>query len=317
MKPILLVGLIFALHACVSVVSAQLEINSRDGETPTALLGTVTFPLAIGDKWFYRYSSLFNGEGSVVRHITDTTNGGFRRVKVTTHFGDSTSVATEYWLYKDAKFFRTYDTSLSEYSYPLYVSSLKSDSSYSDPFHWGNIVTWHLTTVNFVGEVYASQILDYDGGVYPFFFRTITKVAQSIGLYYIYAFRQSGVAITQMDTCQLVGLLASGRVYGDTMAVTTGVHSVSRSSPEFALLQNYPNPFNPSTTITFELPKSSEVTLRVYDILGREVSVLVNERRDAGYHEVKFDGSGLSSGVYFYRIEAGSVVQARRLVFLR
>jgi hypothetical protein len=75
--------------------------------------------------------------------------------------------------------------------------------------------------------------------------------------------------------------------------------------------------FNPSTTIRFELPKSSVVSLTVYDMLGREVSVLVNERRNAGVHEVKFDGTGLSSGVYFYRLEAGSFVLTRKLLLLR
>jgi len=83
------------------------------------------------------------------------------------------------------------------------------------------------------------------------------------------------------------------------------------------LEQNYPNPFNPSTTITYALPKSSDVRLSVYDILGREVSVLVNERRDAGVHEVKFDGTNLASGVYMYRIQAGGFVQVKRLLLLR
>jgi hypothetical protein len=83
------------------------------------------------------------------------------------------------------------------------------------------------------------------------------------------------------------------------------------------LSQNYPNPFNPNTTIKFELPTSSHVSLTVYDILGREASVLVNEKREAGAYEVKFDGSNLASGVYFYRIQAGSFVQTKRLLLLR
>ena len=85
----------------------------------------------------------------------------------------------------------------------------------------------------------------------------------------------------------------------------------------FRLHQNYPNPFNPSTIIKYELHKSSMVTLSVYDMLGREVSVPVNERRDAGVHEVTFDGSGLASGVYFYRLQAGGFVQSKRLVLLK
>jgi hypothetical protein len=100
--------------------------------------------------------------------------------------------------------------------------------------------------------------------------------------------------------------------------VITGVIAEGRNVPEiYNLSQNYPNPFNPSTTIKYELPKSSEVRLSVYDILGREVSVLVNERRDARVHEVKFDASDLSSGVYFYRLQAGDFTQTKRLLLLK
>ncbi len=81
--------------------------------------------------------------------------------------------------------------------------------------------------------------------------------------------------------------------------------------------QDYPNPFNPSTTIKYELPMSSEVKLSVFDVLGREVSVLVNERRDAGVHEVTFDASGGSSGVYFYRMIAGSFTETKKLLLVR
>ena len=73
----------------------------------------------------------------------------------------------------------------------------------------------------------------------------------------------------------------------------------------------------PSTTIKFELPKHSEVRLSVHDICGREVFVLVNERRDAGVHEVRFDGSNLASGVYVYRLQAGDFVQSKKLVLLK
>lgn len=99
-------------------------------------------------------------------------------------------------------------------------------------------------------------------------------------------------------------------------ATVTGIPP-GREAPKFALLQNYPNPFNPSTTITFELPRASQVNLTVFDIPGREVSVLVNERRNAGVNDVTFDGSSLASGVYFYRLQAGSFVQSKKLLLLR
>jgi hypothetical protein len=93
---------------------------------------------------------------------------------------------------------------------------------------------------------------------------------------------------------------------------------IQMESPvQFALGQNYPNPLNPSTTIKFELPRGSQVNLSVYDILGREVAVLVNEKRDGGVYEVKFDGSNCASGVYFYRLMAGDYVATKKLVVLR
>jgi hypothetical protein len=83
------------------------------------------------------------------------------------------------------------------------------------------------------------------------------------------------------------------------------------------LLQNYPNPFNPSTTIRYALPARSHVTLSVLNALGQSVATLVNENQEAGYHTAEFNGSGLASGVYFYRLQAGEFEKGRRLVLLK
>jgi flagellar hook assembly protein FlgD len=83
------------------------------------------------------------------------------------------------------------------------------------------------------------------------------------------------------------------------------------------LLQNYPNPFNPTTTIGYNIPNRAHVTLTVFNILGEEVSLIQNEEQEAGHHEVAFDGSGLSSGVYLYKIQCGDLVATRRLLLLR
>ena len=85
----------------------------------------------------------------------------------------------------------------------------------------------------------------------------------------------------------------------------------------FVLEQNHPNPFNPSTTIRYGLPSRSRVSLTVFTVLGQKVAELVNGEEEAGYHEVKFDAGSLASGVYFYRLQAGYFVEARRLLLLR
>jgi hypothetical protein len=85
----------------------------------------------------------------------------------------------------------------------------------------------------------------------------------------------------------------------------------------FSLAQNYPNPFNPTTGVRFQVPGVSEVKLVVYDLLGREVAVLVNERKAPGAYEVRFDGSNLASGVYIYRLTAGSFVHSRTMLLVK
>jgi hypothetical protein len=98
----------------------------------------------------------------------------------------------------------------------------------------------------------------------------------------------------------------------------TGIAGQIQSLPlNFEVQQNYPNPFNPSTTIRYALPRASQMRLIVYNTLGQQVSELAYGDMDAGYHEVKFDGSNLASGVYFYRIQAGSFVQTKKLLLLR
>ncbi|MBM2841882.1 MAG: hypothetical protein HW412_2410, partial [Bacteroidetes bacterium] len=86
---------------------------------------------------------------------------------------------------------------------------------------------------------------------------------------------------------------------------------------EFKLYQNYPNPFNPTTIVRYQIPINSRVSLKVFDILGREVATLVSEAKQPGTHSVQWDASGVASGVYFYRLQAGDFVQTRKLLLLR
>jgi hypothetical protein len=86
---------------------------------------------------------------------------------------------------------------------------------------------------------------------------------------------------------------------------------------KFALMQNYPNPFNPTTNIAYELPTTAKVVLKVYDVLGREVMTLINQEQAAGRYVQPFNASGLSSGIYFYRLQAGNFVETKKMMLVK
>ncbi|MCX7878805.1 MAG: T9SS type A sorting domain-containing protein, partial [Ignavibacteria bacterium] len=96
-----------------------------------------------------------------------------------------------------------------------------------------------------------------------------------------------------------------------------GIINTTEIPQDFKLYQNYPNPFNPSTTINFGLPKASHVKLFVTDAVGREITVLVNEFKNAGVHTVNFDGSKFSSGIYFYSIIADGFRETRKMLLVK
>jgi hypothetical protein len=112
-----------------------------------------------------------------------------------------------------------------------------------------------------------------------------------------------------------VNIVETGEMPPDPPFVT-GV-SDEKIPTVFALEQNYPNPFNPTTVVSCQLPVAGTVRLAVYDVLGCEVKVLMNERKEPGNYQVKFDASGLASGVYIYRLTAGPFAQSRKMVLLR
>lgn len=127
---------------------------------------------------------------------------------------------------------------------------------------------------------------------------------------------------TRLDLCSLIfnagtptAVVSCGLF---TVTSATAVGEAMGSLPaEFSLSQNYPNPFNPSTMIQYGVPSRSRVSLALFNPLGQMVRVLVDEEKEAGYHHVQLDASGLSSGTYFYQLKAGDVVKTNRLTLLK
>lgn len=113
----------------------------------------------------------------------------------------------------------------------------------------------------------------------------------------------------------------TAKVYSNKTNAQLGITSVKQTDgnvpTQFLLSQNYPNPFNPSTTINYQIPNNGFVTLKVYDMLGREVATLVNEVQPAGSYTARFSGANLSSGVYFYKLTAGNYIDVKRMLMLK
>ncbi|MGE5365363.1 MAG: CotH kinase family protein [Bacteroidota bacterium] len=127
-----------------------------------------------------------------------------------------------------------------------------------------------------------------------------------------------GISTSKEDTISVV-ITGTAQL---TAVFEPKIVSVENDQPgnmpsHFELMQNYPNPFNPSTVIRFQMPASARVSLKVYDILGSEVSTLIDQEMPAGYHSVTFDASGLTSGIYIYRIGAGHFSQSRKMVIVK
>ena len=117
--------------------------------------------------------------------------------------------------------------------------------------------------------------------------------------------------------------LGNNGTIDDTLSLENQVSAVEDdqslllSPNNYNLAQNFTNPFNPATTIRYSIPQRSSVTLIVYDILGNEVANLVNEEKDPGVYSIAFNATGLSNGIYFYRLQAGSFVEAKKMILLK
>jgi hypothetical protein len=141
---------------------------------------------------------------------------------------------------------------------------------------------------------------------------------------YIYTTYNLGPATSTISNYKLIGVFVDGIKYGDTN--TIGIKEISNSVPDrYQLYQNYPNPFNPSTNIKYQITnknsefssQNSEVKLIVYNILGKEVATLVNEKQAPGVYEVTFDGSMLPSGIYFYKLSCGDFSEVKKMILIK
>ncbi len=169
------------------------------------------------------------------------------------------------------------------------------------------------------------------GGVSAFATFSGNLFAGTIG-YGVYVLKGSDTTWSNVNTgmpsANVYTLFVTGTtLYAGTMSgvwkrslsemVTAAGENQPLTAGNFELLQNYPNPFNPSTTINFQIPVGGHVTLKVYDILGKEIAALVNEVKQAGSYKVHFDGGKLSSGLYFYTLQSRNFIATKKFILLK
>ncbi len=257
------------------------------------------FPLKVGNEWVY--NSRFTSEGEIDEHTLVTKITRQFRYNNSTYFDsyrvDSTS----------GKIYRAYfDNDTLDYE-ELYLDLTAEigDTIYVDQF--GDSYPIVLANEEEFNEWNInSKKRNYLGQSTPLYDLSLIK---NIGLSYQLEWELVGYED------ELKGAIINGIVYGDTTVV--GINDPDNTVKDFSLFQNYPNPFNPSTKIKFVIPKSSFVNLKVYDVLGREIVTLVNEEKSAGEYEIEFDATGLPSGVYIYKLQAGSYTSFKKMILLR
>jgi hypothetical protein len=247
------------------------------------------------------------------KRLLKTTNSGlsFTEVDTIINIHDySLEVLPKIYYDKDSVHF--YRVSKDEESYYLSVS----DSV-------GEVNSWQVVYRN--DDLFFVTIDDsVSGTVYLTDEQTIyysTDYAQTFSSYK--TLNNTLVGIYKKPNTDTLYTATSYSIYEVTSSSVTEIKNVVSVDDEitypgeYLLSQNYPNPFNPTTKIKYQIPNSGFVTLKVYDLLGREVATLVNEEKPVGSYEIKFNGSHLSSGIYFYKLQAGDYTEVKKMTLMR
>jgi hypothetical protein len=262
------------------------------------------YPLHIGDKWEY-YGQGFGY--SQVEVIGDTLMPNGK-----TYYIFSDGVDAWRFQRKEGDSLVYYYSTAGQKEYLLFDFKTKDKTLWKVDFehYWGifeiNIDNQNLLNAELPYRIFEGAIID--STINP----PDTVWGYLIDAYPTRITKNFGITSYTYDLTYLVGAVINGVGYGTLVNIKEDKNIKIPNT--FNLFQNYPNPFNPETTISYNLPQNSFVKLKIYDNLGSEIAVLVNEEKPAGYHTVKFDASKLSSGIYYYRLQSGEFVSTRKMI---
>jgi hypothetical protein len=183
----------------------------------------------------------------------------------------------------------------------------------------GDSVQYHATIANLEGTFSAAHfhILPSGNVIKPVTFIDSTTTGYWTSGIYKTELLKGNVYLNVHSSTAAGGEIRANLKLGTGIA-TSVASKISSAVPErFILEQNYPNPFNPSTVISYQLPAANHISLKIYDLIGREVATLVNEVKEAGYYSATFNASKLSSGIYFSRLQSGDKVQMKKMMLIK
>jgi hypothetical protein len=260
------------------------------------------YPLQVGNKWVYKTTYYEVGPPSISYYskevIGDTTMDN----------GIKYSVILE----NRYKHYERFDTLTNEIIYYSYSDNHSNDiPRYSLNYIKDSTVIWNPPFGGMTFQISFNQQSSSDTSYIYLNGDGLIEVSISfkkyIGIIYL-SFYEISVSYNN-----LVGYRINGKEWGQLTGVNTNKNIVS----DYKLEQNYPNPFNPSTKIEYDLPKEGMISLKIYDMLGREVKTLVNEHKNAGSYNIEFNANHLTSGIYFYRLTSGNFTQVKKLILIK
>lgn len=268
----------------------------------TWILPQAFAPLAKGNKWIYKTGS--NGTIAQTTVVSDTIINGFKFWILKSSGG-----STYYCRYREEDSLNVFYTTRypnPNFEYPYYKYKCKLGDIWY--YQAGNGIVGKYTVKDVgVDSVFGTSVI-YKGLI------SETGFSGSVGVWTDeYGCLSSGLGGVDF---KLLGCVINDIAFGDTSLITT-IDEAKNIIYPYSLNQNYPNPFNPSTTITYLLYEKGFVTLKVYNVLGKEVKTLVSGIEEIGKHEVVFVSNGLAGGVYFYTLIQGPKLVTKKMILLK
>ena len=231
---------------------------------------------------------------------------------VNKYYNDSANTATEYWLFSDKKFYSA--SSPNSFNNPVFNGNFLNDTctSFGSPSICYTIFDSILFNQNYYCQNFSEGFFNHSGGN-----ATQVLTAIDVGIFFSYysAFSFVPPFNDVKDSIILVGFINEGTLRGDS--ILTDISDTHSFISSFNLYQNYPNPFNPGTKISFSVPTFSPIKLLVYDVIGNEITTLVDEEKYPGYYTVNFNGTNFPSSVYFYRLITNSISITKKFLLLK